>query len=72
MEKENVARQHVRMDQTADLLEILKCRLHCTYISDLRMEPYNSGARALLEGMDLEAYHPRHIVDVLKYVYAAA
>lgn len=72
MKKENAVRKNVWPNQQADLLEILRCRLNCTYISDLRIEPYNSCARTLLEEIDLGGYPYRDIIDVLKYVYTAA
>lgn len=72
MENGNVNQKHACMNQQADLLDILKCRLRCTYISDLRIEPYNSYARTMLEEMDLSGYPYRDIIDVLKYVYTAA
>lgn len=72
MKKENAVRKNVWPNQQADLLEILRCRLNCTYISDLRIEPYNSCARALLDMMDLSEYPCGDVINTLAYVYAAA
>lgn len=72
MEQGNTIRNHIGTNQQADLLDILKRNLHCTYISDLRIEPFNSHAKVLLEQMDLGQYTNKQIGDTFKYVYAAA
>lgn len=36
-------------DNEIELLEYLKNILGCTYISDLKIEPYNTKAKSLLE-----------------------
>lgn len=57
------------MDSNSDLLEFLKYILGCTYISDLRVEPYNSKAKLLLKQLKLDEYSENHVKDIFEYIY---
>ena len=52
-----------------DVLEFLKQALYCDYISDLRREPYNSKAKALLKHIDLSRYPDNQVRDIQQYLY---
>lgn len=52
-----------------DVLEFLKQALYCDYISDLRMEPYNSQAKKLLKHIDLSRYPANQVRDIQQYLY---
>lgn len=52
-----------------DIFEKLKKALECTYISDMRTEPYCSQAKALLKEMDVEGYSLRELNDISSYLY---
>ena len=51
-----------------DVLEFLKQALYCDYISDLRREPYNSKAKALLKHVDLSGYPDNQVRDIYRYL----
>ena len=53
----------------SDLLEFLKYVLGCTYISDLRKEPYNTRAKAFFEKLDLTYFSLTQIRDTTEYLY---
>lgn len=52
-----------------DVLEFLKQALYCDYISDLRREPYNSKAKALLKHIDLSRYPDNQVRDIQQYLF---
>lgn len=52
----------------SDLLEFLKYVLGCTYISDLRTEPYNTRAKAFFEKLDLTYFSLTKIKDATEYL----
>lgn len=52
-----------------DIFEQLKKSLGCTYISDMKMEPYCSEAKALLKTMDIEEFSLRELNDISCYLY---
>lgn len=52
-----------------DLLEFLQYILGCTYISDLRFEPYNTKAKVLLKNIKLRKYSLKQIKDTIQYLY---
>ena len=54
---------------TEDIFEKLQKALECTYISDLRMEPYCSKAKELLKTMDIETYSLKELNDIAFYLY---
>ena len=64
------AKKETAVIEGADLFEILKNLVSCTYISDLRTAPYNEKAQMFLNCMDLNRYSPRHVNDVCKYIGA--
>lgn len=53
----------------SDLFEFLKYILGCTYISDLRIEPYNIKAKLILNQLNLEKYSSKQLKDVFEYIY---
>ena len=65
----NHKRETVLNDCT-DLFEVLKNLVCCTYISDLRTNPYNAKAQSLLRSLDLDIYSARQVNDVCKYIGA--
>lgn len=56
------------MNDCTDLFELLKNLVCCTYISDLRTDPYNAKAQLLLNSLDLDRYSTRQVKDVCKYI----
>lgn len=52
-----------------DLLEFLKYILSCTYISDLKFEPYNDKAKTTLGELNLQKYSLKQLKDVFEYIY---
>ena len=56
-------------DMYSDCLELLRDALGCTYISDLRVKPYNDRAKLLLKQLKLEKYSLKQIADVFEYIY---
>ena len=56
------------MNERFDLLEFLKYVLGCTYVSDLRTEPYNTRARLILERLYLGYYSLNQIRDAIEYI----
>ena len=57
-------------DRESDLFEFLKYILGCTYVSDLRIEPYNTRARLILEQLYLGRYSLNQIRDAIEYLYS--
>ena len=57
-----------RRNKTADVFEELRSAVACSYISDLKTEPYITKARQALRGLDLEAYPPRQVSDLRDYL----
>lgn len=51
-----------------DLFEFLQSVLCCSYISDLRTEPYCTEARRVLKSLDLSIFNPRQVNDVYMYI----
>lgn len=54
---------------TEDIFERLKKALDCTYISDMRTEPYCSKAKALLKEMDIDDYSLNELNEIAFYLY---
>lgn len=52
-----------------DIFDFLKHILGCTYISDLRTEPYNTKAKLILERLDLKKYPNNQVIDIFGYIY---
>lgn len=52
-----------------DIFEKLKKSIGCTYISDMKLEPYCSEAKALLKTMDIEGFSLRELNDISNYLY---
>lgn len=52
-----------------DLFDFLKYILGCTYISDLRTEPYNAKARLILDKLNLNKYPINQTKDAVNYIY---
>ena len=52
-----------------DIFEKLKKSIGCTYISDLKDEPYCTEAKTLLKAMDLEEYSLEELNDIACYLY---
>lgn len=59
----------LRDSTSDDLLELIRQKLHCTYISDLRNEPNNSFARLLLKKPNLNKYSLKVLNDTCIYLY---
>ena len=57
------------MKSKFDLLEFLQYILGCTYISDLRFEPYNTKAKVVLKNIKLRKYSLKQIKDTIQYLY---
>ena len=57
------------MNKGFDLLEFLQYILGCTYISDLRIEPYNSKAKILLDRLNCGYYTLSEITDCMEYLH---
>ena len=56
------------MNGNLELLEFLKYILGCTYVSDLRVEPYNTRAKLVFERLDLNYYSLKQIRDAIEYL----
>ncbi len=56
-------------NENLDLFAFLKYILGCTYISDLRTNPYNKKARLIISKLDLSRYPQSQINDIVKYIY---
>ena len=52
-----------------ELLDFIHFIVGCTYVSDLRKEPYNTKARILLNNIRLNKFSLNQIVDAIKYIY---
>ena len=59
-----------RKNNDPELLEYLQSILRCTYLSDLRMEPYNSRAKQLMAQISLAAFPSRQVSDAYQYLCA--
>lgn len=57
------------MQTQRELLEELRARLLCDYISDMRLEPYKSAAKQMLAEMDLSVHPLRMLSDAAEYLY---
>lgn len=57
------------LNEESDLFEFLKYILGCTYISDLRIEPYNTKAKLIFKLLNFEKYSSNQIEDIFKYIY---
>ena len=60
---------NIKDSTSDDLLELIRQKLNCTYISDLRNEPNNSFARQLLKKLNLKKYSLRVLNDTCSYLY---
>jgi hypothetical protein len=56
------------LDSDLDLFEFLKNALGCTYISDLRIKPYNTMAKFLLSKINLKKYSKKQVEDAFNYI----
>ena len=56
-------------NNSEDIFEKLRKSLGCTYISDMRTEPYCSDAKALLKTIDIEELSLRELNDISNYLY---
>lgn len=54
-----------------ELLEKLRKRVGCLYISDLRYEPYKLLAKQELQALNLQEYTLRELTDAAQYLYEA-
>ena len=61
--------QDIKEKTNDDLLEVIRQKLHCTYISDLRKEPNNTFARLLLKRINLKKYSPTVLNDAYNYLF---
>lgn len=52
-----------------DIFDFLKYILDCTYISDLRTQPYNTKAKLILERLYFNDYSVNDIRDAFEYLY---
>ena len=52
-----------------DIFEKLKKAVGCTYISDMRTEPYCSKAKSLLKEMGIDDYSLKELNDISFYLY---
>lgn len=65
----NIKKQ-TAVNDCADLFELLKNLVCCSYISDLRAAPYNAKAQMILKVLDLDQFSARQINDVCQYIGA--
>jgi len=52
-----------------ELLSFLHFIIGCTYISDLKIEPYNTKAKMLLNTIRLNDFSLNQIIDAINYIY---
>ena len=52
-----------------DLFAFLKYILGCTYISDLKIEPYNTKAKLILNRLNLKKCSLNQLKDIFEYLY---
>lgn len=52
-----------------DLFELLKYILDCEYISDLKIEPYNTKAKLILSFINLKKFSLNQIKDIFEYIH---
>ena len=57
------------MKSKENLLDFIAYILGCTFLSDLKSEPYNSRAKVLLQNMKLRKYSWKEIADAIQYLY---
>ena len=62
--------QDIKENTNEDLLEVIRQKLHCTYISDLRNEPNNTFARQLLKKINLKKYSNKVLNDAYNYLFS--
>lgn len=65
----NTDKNNLNLNDDLDLLGFLKYILGCTYISDLRTEPYNAKARFILSKLNLKKYSLNQLIDIFNYIY---
>lgn len=56
-------------NEPEDIFEKLKKSVGCTYISDLKKEPYCSNAKELIKTMDIEDLSLKELNDITFYLY---
>lgn len=64
--------QDIKEKTNDDLLEIIRKKLNCTYISDLRNEPNNTFARLLLKRLNLKKYSHNVLNDAYNYIFCGS
>lgn len=52
-----------------DIYEVLKKKIGCEYISDLRYEPYNTKAKEWMKDLDIERLSVSELNDIAEYLY---
>ena len=62
---------NIKDNTSDDLLEVIRQKLHCTYISDLRNEPNNTFARLLLKRINLKKYSHNVLNDAYNYLFCS-
>ncbi len=62
--------QDIKEKTNDDLLEVIRKKLNCTYISDLRNEPNNTFARQLLKKFNLKKYSNKVLNDAYNYLFS--
>ncbi len=56
-------------NEQTDLFEVLKEKLQCNYISDMRFSPYNKMARAEFLKIDRTLYSEKMVRDLEEYLF---
>ena len=62
---------NIKDSTSDDLLDIIRQKLHCTYISDLRNEPNSGFARLILKKINLKKYSLKVLNDTCNYIYCS-
>ena len=52
-----------------DLLELLREKVGCAYISDLHLKEYNEKARMVFEKMDVSGFKTSVVDDAREYLF---
>ena len=61
--------EKINTQNNLDLFEFLKYILGCTYISDLRIELYNTRAKLILKLINTNRHSDKQVEDTVDYIY---
>ena len=65
----SIINNDIENENESDLFDFLKYILSCTYISDLKFDPYKNKVKLILKQLNLKKYSSKQVDDMFEYIY---